>query len=181
VPPSASVAVAVHKSVVADVTPVAGEIVTTDRTGVVLSTVTEWERVPVSPWMSVAVAVHVTMSPGETVVGVRVREVLDPSAVPDALVHTYARVGVPPSGSFAVAEQSSVEDVVIPVAGRMVTVVTMGEALSTVTETDPVSVAPCTSVAVIVQVTVSPGDTMDGESASDVPKPNEIPEPSVQA
>ena len=76
------------------------------------------------------------------------------------------RVGVPPSGSFAVAEQVRVVLVVTPVSGVTSTLVTTGLLFVTVTESVPWSVSPLESVAVTRQRMLSPGCTTDGESVS---------------
>jgi hypothetical protein len=66
-------------------------------------------------------------------------------------------VGVSPSSSVAEALQTSVVELVTPVAGVMATDVTTGAVLPTVTESAPESVPPSASVAVAVQLMVSSG------------------------
>jgi hypothetical protein len=66
-------------------------------------------------------------------------------------------VGVSSSSSEAEAEQVNVVEVSTPVLGVMLTLVTTGAVLSTVTESEPESVPPSASVAVAVQLMVSPG------------------------
>ena len=84
-------------------------------------------------------------------------------------------VGVSPSSSEAVAEQTSAVDVPIPELGLMETDVTTGAVLPTVTESAPVSVPPSGSVAVAVQVMVSPGELVEVESVSEAPVPRLVP------
>jgi hypothetical protein len=91
-------------------------------------------------------------------------------------------VGVSPSSSEAVAEQVNAVDVSTPVLGLMLTEETSGFVLSTVTESEPVSVPPSSSVAVAVQVMVSSGEFVEVESVSDAPEPKLVPsEALVQA
>jgi hypothetical protein len=66
-------------------------------------------------------------------------------------------VGVSPSSSAAVALQVNVVEVSTPVLGVMLTEVTTGVVFSTMTESAPESVPPSASVAVTVQLIVSPG------------------------
>ena len=84
--PSASVAVAEHVSAVVVVTPESGLMLTEAISGAVLSTVTEAVPVSVPSSESVAVAVHVMVSPGEEVEVVSVSVAPLPSSVPSSLV-----------------------------------------------------------------------------------------------
>ena len=69
-------------------------------------------------------------------------------------------VGVSPSGSVAVAEQVRLVVVVTPLAGEMEAAeVKEGSVLPRLTDALSLSVPPWASVAVAVQVMVSPGET----------------------
>ena len=81
-PPSASLAEAEQVRVLLVVTPVGGEMLTAETTGSVFSTVTEALSLSVPPSLSVAVAVQVTVSLGETVEGVSARLAPVPSEPP---------------------------------------------------------------------------------------------------
>ncbi len=89
-------------------------------------------------------------------------------------------VGLPPSSSEAVAEQLSSEVDVTPEEGEMLTESTVGSVLSTLTLSFEVTVAPALSLAVAVQVTVSPGWTVLGLKVMELPPPRLLP-PLLQA
>ena len=113
------------------------------------------------PSASVAVTEHWILSVGDATALLKLRLSLVPNADEvDALVHSYVNVGVPPSGSVAVATQDNVVSLNTLVAGRISTLVTVGAVLSMVTDTLSVAVPEYPSVAVVVQVTVSPGLAM---------------------
>ena len=116
-PPSGSEAVAVQVSAVLVVTPVAGAMVTLSTVGAEFSTATETmlESVPLKP--SSATTVQEMVSPGTTVVGVRVSVAPAPSAAPEPFAQLYVSVAVSPSASVAVAKHVSVVSVLMPVAG----------------------------------------------------------------
>ena len=81
VPPSGSVAVAVQVSVVDVDTPVVGLTLRESMEGVVFSTLTDALSLSLPPSVSAAATAQVMVSPGAAVVGVRLREALDPSEV----------------------------------------------------------------------------------------------------
>jgi hypothetical protein len=84
-------------------------------------------------------------------------------------------VGVSPSSSVAVALQVSVVEVSTPVLGVMLTLVTSGLVLSTVTEAESESVPPSGSVAVAVHVMVSSGELVEVESVTEASVPRLVP------
>ena len=132
-PPSRSEAVALQVNVELVVTPVAGLTLMLSTVGSVFSMVTDAVSSSVPPSRSLAVAVQVISSVGETVEGVRARVGPLPRMAPDVRVHSYDSDGVPPSASVAVALQVSELDVVTPVLGVMEMVSTTGGVFSTVT------------------------------------------------
>ena len=67
---------------------------------------------------------------------------------------------------MAAPEQVRLVVGVTPLLGEMETLVTTGAVLATVTEAESVSVRPAASVAVTVQVMVSPGWTWAGSSCT---------------
>ena len=84
-------------------------------------------------------------------------------------------VGVSPSSSAAVALQVNVVEVSTPVLGVMLTEVTTGAELPTVTESEPVSVPPSVSLAVAVQRMVSSGELVEVLSVIEEPDPRLVP------
>jgi hypothetical protein len=66
-------------------------------------------------------------------------------------------------------------EVVTPELGLMLTEVTTGLVLPTMTDADPESVPPSVSVAVAVHVMVSPGCAMAGSRSTVVPVPSVSP------
>ena len=79
------------------------------------------------------------------------------------MVHSYDGVIAPSSGSVAVAEHTTVLPVITPLLGAIVTEDTLGALLSSDTDTGlALTVAPLLSVALAIQVIVSPGPTADG-------------------
>ena len=169
---SESEPVAVHVIVV----PVSGlrgvsEMLST--VGGVLDTVTVALLSVVAEKPSVAVAVQLTLSNGDTVDGVSVMEAVVPSAVPAvSLVHAYVTVTDPPSGSVAAAAHVSDVLVSIPLFGVMLaTVVNSGGEFTMVTVLAMESVPESLSVAVAVQRILSVGETSDGLNVSEDPVP----------
>ena len=76
----------------------------------------------------------------------------------------------PSSGSIAVAVHTAVLPVVTPLFGEIDTLDTLGALLSSETDTElALAVAPLLSVALALQVIVSPGPTVDGESCQVAP------------
>ena len=90
-------------------------------------------------------------------------------------------VGVPPSLSVAEAEHVRDVDVFTPELGLMDTLLTSGSEFSTLTEavSDPVPTEE--SVAVAVQVMVSPTDEVAAVRVKLAPVPSESPSPLLQA
>ena len=80
-------------------------------------------------------------------------------------------VGVPPSASLAVAVQVSVLAVVMPLEGLMPTLVIIGAVFSTVTEALSLPVPPRPSLAVAVQLMLSPGELLAGVKVRLLPDP----------
>ena len=149
--------------------------------GSVFSTVTESVSEPVPPEESVAVAVHVMVSSTEAVDAVRVKLAPDPSESPSPLVQAYVMVGVPPSSSEAVAEQVSVVETVTPELGLTDTLLISGSMFSTVTAAESEPVAPESSVAVAVQVMVSPTAAVSSVRVRVDPVPSESPSSLLHA
>ena len=117
------------------------------------------EPVSESPSPSSAVALHVMRSPGDAVVVVNAILAPVPISV-EPLSHWYVHVkAVVPSASVALAEQVRLVEVVTPVSGMMVTSVTTGAVFSMVTVAEAESLPPSVSLAVALQLTVSPGET----------------------
>ena len=83
-------------------------------------------------------------------------------------------VRLSPSSSEVSAEQVKVEEVTSPVLGLIETVVTSGSELSTVTDAEPVSVAPASSVAVAVQVMVLPSAAVAAVRVMLAPEPRDV-------
>ena len=181
VPPSLSVAEAEQVSVVDVFTPELGLIDTVLTSGSEFSTVTEAVSDPVPPEASVAVAVHVMVSPTEEVAAVSVKLAPVPSESPSPLLQAYVMVGVPPSSSEAVAEQDRLEVVVTPVLGLTVTDAISGSVFSTVTEAESETEPPASSVAVAVHVMVSPADAVAADKVKLAPVPRAAPSPLLQA
>jgi hypothetical protein len=129
--------------------------------------------------VSVAVTVQVTVSPGWTVLAVSVTLAPLPRLLPP-FVQAYASETLLPSSSLALPVQVRISDVVTPLLGLMDTLSTTGSVLSTVTVAASLPVPPSLSVAVTVQVTVSPGWTVLGVKVTLAPEPRLLP-PFVQA
>ena len=132
------------------VTPVSGVTSTLVTTGLLFVTVTESVPWSVSPLESVAVTRQRMLSPGCTTDGESVsvfvvaEEILVAVPVPPVcFAHSYERVGVPPSGSVAVAVQVSVVLVVTDVSGEIWTSVTVGALFSMDTVSVAASTSPC--------------------------------------
>ena len=139
-----------------------GVSVTVPITGGLLITLTDTESFTFAPSASVAITSQLILSPGELIVGVRVRLVPQPSVTPDEFVHFTVNEGVSPSASLADTLQVRMVVVVTPVAGLMVRVSMVGSVFSISTESVSLSVPPYPSVAVTVQTIKSPGCTEAG-------------------
>ena len=85
--PSSSLASAAHTTVVDVVMSVLGVVVTVDIDGDVLSIMMVTIEMPYPPHASVAVAVHVSVSPGDTIDGDKARLASVPSVSPASFVH----------------------------------------------------------------------------------------------
>ena len=83
-------------------------------------------------------------------------------------------VGVSPSSSLAVAEQVNAVEVVTPLLGLTLMESRVGSVLETVTLALSESVPLSESVAVAVQVMVSPGELVELVSVSVEPVPREL-------
>ena len=83
-------------------------------------------------------------------------------------------VGLSPSSSLAVAEHVSAVEVVTPLLGLTLTESTVGSVLSTVTLALSESVPLSESVAVAVQVMVSPGEEVEFVKVRVAPVPREL-------
>ncbi len=80
-----------------------------------------------------------------------------------------------PSSSEDVALQLSVVEVSTPELGLMLTEVTTGLVLPTVTDAAPESVPPSESVAVAVHLMESSGELVEVESVTELPVPRLVP------
>ena len=154
-PSSASEAVAAQVIAVFERTPELGVRVTVSTVGFVFKTVPSTLSSSLPPSPSVAVAVHVMVSPGLTKVLSSVNEAAEPMVLVP-LVHAYVSVGVPPSGSLATAVQTMVLSVKILLVS-MDTEVMFGPVFSTVTVSSDVTLVPSASVAVATHLMMSSG------------------------
>ena len=137
-------------------TPELGLIVTLLMTGAVLMMVTLDAVMSLAPYPSDTSAVQVTVSPAETVEGVRVRLLPVPKIFcPD--VHVKVGVSDSPSASITVLAQVNVVLVVTLEDGVMTTLLRTGTWLSKVTLVDAVSVAKDPSMTSASQVMTSVG------------------------
>ena len=82
---------------------------------------------------------------------------------------------MPPSASDAEAEQVRAVEVPMPELGLLETDAIAGAVLPTDTDAAPESVAPSESVAVAVQVMLSPGELLAAERMSELPAPKLVP------